>query len=193
VDGTQRLPDAALFTLAARIEGHPDNVAPAVLGGLTVAWSGPGGSFDAVRLEVDPGLRAVAFVPAQPLATRVARGLLPATVPHHDAAANAGRTALLVAALTGQVADAGWALFEGTADLLHQQYRAPAMPESAALLGRLRAHGVAAFVSGAGPTVLALLPDTGGDLDTLTEVAQPPSGWRVLPLDVDDSGATQLG
>jgi homoserine kinase len=156
-----------------------------------VAWSGADGTFAAVRLEVDPLLRAVAFVPPDPLPTRVARGLLPATVPHGDASANAGRTALLVAALTGQVAgDVDRAVFEGTADRLHQQYRAPAMPDSAALIGRLREQGIAAFVSGAGPTVLALLPRAGAN--SLAGHADVPAGWRVLPLEVDPSGATVL-
>jgi homoserine kinase len=121
----------------------------------------------------------------------VARGLLPATVPHGDAAANAGRAALLVAALTGRLpGNVDRALFEGTADRIHQEYRAPAMPESAALIGRLRDQGVAAFVSGAGPTVLVLTREPGPD--GVVEVAQPPSGWRVLPLEVDPTGATQL-
>ena len=192
--GSERLPDPALFALAARIEGHPDNVAPAVLGGLTVAWSGAQGAFDAVRLEVEDGLRAVAFVPPDPLATEVARGLLPATVPHGDASANAGRSALLVAALTGRVSgDVDRAVLQGTADRLHQQYRAPAMPESAALVARLREHGLAAFVSGAGPTVLVLLRDEAEDRAAqVAEVARPPAGWRVLTLDVDRTGATTL-
>ena len=206
-DGAHRLPDEALLALAARIEGHPDNVAPAVLGGLTVAWSQPGPPvFQAARLEPVAGLRAVAFVPPDPLETHVARGLLPATVPHGDAAHNAGRTALLVAALTGQVEPGAGrvtveqALLAGTADRLHQDQRAPAMPASAALVARLRAHGVAAFVSGAGPTVLALLPATAADerapsaqLEQLTQLAEVPGGWRVLPLEVDRRGARVVG
>jgi homoserine kinase len=199
VEGPERLPDPDLFALAARIEGHPDNVAPAVFGGLTVAWSDP--AFRAVRLEVDPAMRAVAFVPPDPLATTVARGLLPATVPHADASANAGRAALLVAALTGQVSSE--ALLEGTADRLHQQYRAPAMPASAALVSRLRSSGVAAFISGAGPTVLALVRAPASLLElsetadlaaiaAIAELAGPLPGWRVLPLEVDRSGVTLL-
>ena len=201
--GRKRLPDQDLFALAARIEGHPDNVAPAVLGGLTVAWSEPaadsGPAFEAVRLEVDPALRAVAFVPPDPVETAVARGLLPATVPHGAAASNAGRAALLVAGLTGQVSSQiDRALLAGTVDRLHQQYRAPAMPESVALVARLRSGGVAAFISGAGPTVLALMR-TSAPVDavdpgvgSLVGLAEPPPGWRVLPLEVDRAGATPL-
>ncbi|CAA9324583.1 MAG: Homoserine kinase [uncultured Nocardioidaceae bacterium] len=197
-DGDERLPDPALLALAARIEGHPDNVAPAVLGGLTVAWSPGDGPSRAARLEPDPALRVVAFVPPDPLPTRVARGLLPATVPHADASANAGRAALLVAALagrlTGQLSGGlEQAVLDGTEDRLHQQYRAPAMPDSAALLSRLRAAGTAAAISGAGPTVVALLPGAAGhDVASLVEVARPPVGWRVLPLEVDPDGVTLL-
>jgi homoserine kinase len=194
VGAEERLPDPALVALAGRLEGHPDNVAPAVLGGLTVAWSAGNGSFEAVRLEVDTGLSAVAFVPPEPLSTRVARGLLPAAVPHGDASANTGRTALLVAALTGQLSSgAAEALLAGTEDRLHQQYRAPAMPDSAALVARLRSHGVAAFISGAGPTVLALLPGPArAPVDALVGLVPPPAGWRVLPLEVDRTGATSV-
>ena len=192
VGGAARLPDAELLALAARIEGHPDNVAPAVLGSLTVAWSGVDGSSDAVRLEVLPGLGAVAFVPPDPVETQVARGLLPATVPHRDASVNAGRAALLVAALTGQVSgDVDQALLAGTEDRVHQQYRAPAMPDSAALVDRLRAREVAAFVSGAGPTVLALV--AAEDVGAVVDLAAVPEGWRALPLAVDPDGATLLG
>ena len=197
VGGAELLPDDALVALAARIEGHPDNVAPAVLGGLTVAWSEPDATFEAVRLSVASGLRAVAIVPPDPLETAVARGLLPSDVPHADASFNAGRAALLVAALTGQVAGAR-ALLAGTADRLHQDYRAPAMPESAALVERLRSAGVPAFISGAGPTVLALqTPDPlsgapGPAEEALVSLARPPEGWRVLPLEVDPTGVTLL-
>jgi homoserine kinase len=201
VDGASRMSDTALLALAARIEGHPDNVAPAVLGGLTVAWSSGGGSSgggsSAVRLEVGLPLAAVAFVPPDPLSTEVARGLLPASVLHPDAAANAGRASLLVATLTGQVAvpagDTERLLLEATEDRLHQQYRAPAMPDSAAVLERLRSAGVAAFVSGAGPTVLALVPAAGSrTVDEVVSRAAAPDGWRALPLEVDRSGATVL-
>ena len=200
-DGARLLPDHELFALAAQLEGHPDNVAPAVLGGLTVAWAEPdggGSAFEAVRLEPDRTLRAVAFVPPDPLETAVARGLLPASVPHADASFNAARSALLVAALTGQVTG-DRALLTGTADRLHQDYRAPAMPESAALVQRLREHGIAAFVSGAGPTVLALLSgsdrlgDPPGSADEgLAALARPPAGWQVLALEVDRTGVTPL-
>ena len=84
--------------------------------------------------------------------TTAARRVLPQTVPHADAAANAGRAALLVAALTR----APDLLFDATQDLLHEPYRAPLMPATADLMSRLRGAGIAAVLSGAGPSVLAL-------------------------------------
>ncbi|MEV3922395.1 homoserine kinase [Actinomadura coerulea] len=175
------LDDAGALRLATEIEGHPDNVAPCLSGGLTVAWTTPAGP-RSVRLESQV-TRVVAFVPEQRLATERARGLLPETVPHGDAAANAGRAALLVAALTGGL-DAG-VLLDATEDRLHQDYRAPAMLESAALVARLRDAGVPAVISGAGPTVLAFT--TASHADSIGgEVGK---GWHEHPLDVATRGA----
>src|SRR5262245_38555872 len=162
-DGPARLDDAGALRLAAEIEGHPDNVAACLLGGFTIAWPEPGGA-RAVRLEPSPAVRPVIFVPAERGLTAHARAALPATVPHADAAFGAGRAALLVHALTAEPA----LLHAATEDRLHQPYRAAGMPATAALVATLRAAGVAATVSGAGPSVLALLvagavpPDTPG-------------------------------
>ncbi len=176
-----RLDDDTALRLATEIEGHPDNVAPCLAGGLTVAWTTPDGP-RLVRLESQVK-QVVAYVPEHRLATERARGLLPETVPHGDAAANAGRAALLVAALTGGLgADV---LLDATEDRLHQDYRAPAMPESAALVGRLRAAGVPAVISGAGPTVLAFT--SAGQLDSM--VGEVGNGWHEHPLDVATRGA----
>ncbi|AXO36442.1 homoserine kinase [Micromonospora sp. B006] len=175
-DGQQRMDDDAALRLAAELEGHPDNVAPCLLGGFTIAWTEPGGA-RAVSLPVAPAVRPTVFVPAERGLTSVARAALPATVPHADAALNAGRAALLVHALTADPA----LLLPATVDRLHQEQRAPGMPATAALVGALRASGVAAVVSGAGPTVLAL--------------SQVPVGfeagtdWRRWELPIDVSGA----
>jgi homoserine kinase len=182
-DGRRLLSDDALFALAADIEGHPDNVAPAVYGGFTIAYAADG-DFRAVRLEVTSPLTYVVFIPEQPLATRAARGLLPSTVPHAEAARNAGRAALLVTALTGRPDQ----LFPATEDWLHQPYRAPAMAGSSALVGRLRAAGHAAVISGAGPTVLAIVPVE----STAAVIAMAPDRWRVHELHVDPDGAREL-
>ncbi|MFC4913230.1 homoserine kinase [Actinomadura gamaensis] len=171
------LDDAEALKLATEIEGHPDNVAPCLLGGLTIAWDDR-----AVRLDLER--EVVAFVPEARLATARARGLLPETVPHGDAAANAGRAALLVAALTRGLDDA--TLLAATEDRLHQAYRAPAMPESAELIRKLRERGVPAVVSGAGPTVLAFTSASRIDSNAL-EVG---NGWHVHPLSVAPLGAS---
>jgi homoserine kinase len=179
--GSLLIDDDALFSLAADIEGHPDNVAPAFYGGFTVAYA-VGGRFRAALAAVDPRVAAVAFVPPDPVRTAVARGLLPEAVSHDDAAANAGRAALLVAAL-GQRPEL---LLDATEDRLHQHYREPAMPATLALVRSLRADGHAAFVSGAGPTVLVLT-----DRSSQPTVARrAPEGWAVHLLAVGTPGAS---
>ncbi|GAA1850338.1 homoserine kinase [Actinomadura bangladeshensis] len=173
--------DDAALRLATGIEGHPDNVAPCLAGGLTVAWTAPGGA-RLVRLESQV-VQVTALVPEQRLATERARSVLPATVPHGDAAANAGRAALLIAALTGGLAED--VLLDATEDRLHQDYRAPAMPDSAALVKTLRDAGVPAVISGAGPTVLAFTNASRVD-SVVPEVGK---GWHIHPLDVATRGA----
>lgn len=178
--GALLLDDAGLLDLAAELEGHADNVAPALLGGLTVAFRTDTG-YAATRLAVDPRVAAVLMVPQHEVATRTARGLLPDVVPHADAAANAGRAALLVAALTGRPE----LLMPATEDWLHQEYRRDAFPETLDLVARLRANGIPATVSGAGPSVLALVD--AADLPDLSD--ETPDGWATWPLVVDPDGA----
>ncbi|MCL2583301.1 MAG: homoserine kinase [Streptosporangiales bacterium] len=144
-------PDDAL-PLASGLEGHPDNVAPCLYGGLTVAWLA-GESARAVRVEPLETIKPVLLIPDSPVSTEVARGLLPEKVTHADAAANAGRAALLIAALTARPG----VLLDATEDRLHQDYRQPAMPATIDLVRRLREAEVPAVVSGAGPSVLCFL------------------------------------
>jgi homoserine kinase len=181
--GAEVLPDADVLALACDIEGHPDNVAPCLLGGFTVAWVS--GSARAVRRDLDPAIVPVVLVPPFTASTELARGLLPPTVSHVDAAFAAGRAALLVAALTGTPQ----ALLDATEDRLHQSYRAPAMPESARLLAQLRAAGHPAVISGAGPTVLVLAR---GEVEAEAILAQVPGGWAGQVLPVDTGGARVL-
>jgi homoserine kinase len=187
-----------VLPLANVLEGHPDNVAPCLFGGLTIAWVAAGTvvggtaglpAARAVRLDPHPEVRPVAFIAREPVSTKVARGLLPASVSHADAASNAGRAALLVAALTARPD----ALFDGTADKLHQDYRAPVMPHSHDLLTRLRAAGVPAVVSGAGPSVLAFLTENPAQdvlkrLDSIA--AETGIDWHISPLVVERQGAS---
>jgi homoserine kinase len=159
-----------LFRLAAKLEGHPDNVAAAAFGGFTIAWTEPTGP-QAVRLDVQ--VPVTVLVPPSPVSTELARRLLPTDVPHADAAANAGRAALVVAALQGRPE----LLMAATEDALHQSYRAEAMPESFEFVQELRSSDIPAVISGAGPTVLAF----GRGIPV-------PDGWVAHDLDVDQEG-----
>ncbi|WP_028047492.1 homoserine kinase [Cellulomonas sp. URHE0023] len=194
----EALSDDVVIDLAGSIEGHPDNAAPAVLGGATLAWHDDTG-FRAIPLAVDPRVAPIAIVPSTHLSTKAARGVLPATVPHADGAFQAGRSALLVEAL-GRRPDL---LLTATEDRLHQEYRRSVMRDSLALVDALRSRGVAAVVSGAGPTVLVLARSVGGPGEVAGTDADEAiadafggvmGGWRVLPLAVDRRGATvELG
>ena len=179
--GSLVLDDDALFRMAADLEGHPDNVAPALFGGFTISGR-EDGEFFTVRAAVDSRVTTVVFVPPTPVATEIARGLLPDVVPHAEAAANSGRTALLVAALGGRPE----LLLAATRDHLHQSYRAPAMPGTLDLVGTLRADGVPAVVSGAGPTVLAFADTDAGSVEVL--LARCPDGWTARHLPVEPRG-----
>ena len=180
-DGDRMFDDAALLVLATELEGHPDNVAACLLGGLTVAWQEADGA-RAVSMRPVDTLRPVALVPDTRSSTVTARGALPDTVPHADAAWNAGRAALLVHALTRDPR----LLLSATGDRLHQPYRAPGIPASAQLVHGLRLDRIPAVVSGAGPTVLAF-PEPGVDLSRHIG-----PGWKVLQLTVDNRGAVLL-
>lgn len=182
--GEAKLDDTAMLELATEIEGHPDNVAACLLGGFTLAWT-DGGVARAIRLAPADSIVPVVFVPAKPLLTETARGLLPDSVPHVDAAFNAGRSALLVEALTRRPE----LLLPATEDRLHQDYRAPAMTESVELVNRLRADGVPAVISGAGPTVLAL-PEGAAAAEKVARLAG--ADWTANMLELDTSGASVL-
>ncbi|MFW7413608.1 homoserine kinase [Demequina sp. SO4-18] len=151
-------PDAlspeVVLDLATRFEGHPDNAAPAILGGATVAWQDDEGAH-ASPLVMATGIETAVLIPDSVLPTTQARSVLPAQVPHADAAFNVGRAALLVNALAGRPED----LFAATEDRLHQGYRAEVMAAAPAMIDHLRAQGIAAVVSGAGPSVLVLGTD----------------------------------
>jgi homoserine kinase len=191
-----KLPDETVLALASDIERHADNVAACLSGGLTIAWDGPDGP-RMLRLEPLPGVTPVVCVAPAPVRTDVARGLLPELIPHRDAAANAGRSALLVAALTQPGAGPG-VLLDATQDWLHQDHRASAMSHTHALVRDLRAAGLPAVVSGAGPSVLAFLPARDGpdyhrDLDSLGSIVRETGiEWHISSLDVERQGAHVL-
>jgi homoserine kinase len=178
-------PDAweanVLVKVAAGMEGHADNVAPCVYGGAVVAAGGK-----VLPLGVPEGIAAVVCVAPSALATEAARKLLPGTVPLADAAATAGRAALLAAALvTGDDS----MLFAATEDVLHQPARFELMPDSGRLVGALRREGIAAFLAGAGPSVAALAPIAELGAATVAARQLAPEGWDVREAAVDGSGA----
>ncbi|GAA5229468.1 homoserine kinase [Arthrobacter cryoconiti] len=194
VEARDRQDTQWVFQLASEIEGHPDNVAPAIFGAVAISWR-EGRTYSSTKVTPSQAVIPVVAVPDFEVKTELARGLLPASVPHADAAANSGRTALLIHALK----DAPQLLTAGTRDYLHQDYRAQAMPESSALIAQLRAGGHAAFISGAGPTVMTLA-NGGAEADEVVEFITkygaagddqrtPGVSWRVVRLSVDHEGA----
>jgi homoserine kinase len=164
--------DADVLALGTELEGHPDNVAAALHGGVVIAG---GGRVD--RLQAPPGLEAVLVVPREPVRTQAARAALPGSVPLADAAANVAAVARLTLGLaTGDLE----LIAAGLADRLHQPYRASLYPRSAALLERARELGaLGATISGAGPTVLiwTMVDTTGPVLQALSRVA---AGWATV-------------
>ena len=177
-----RASEDELLQMANAIEGHPDNVAACLLGAMTIAWLEDDGKANSVSMNVHPDVSPVLGIPETELDTHKARGLIPESIPHVDAAFNAGRSALLVAAMIG---DPDF-LLEATEDKLHQPFRAQSYSESMALVEQLRAAEIAACISGAGPTVIAL--------STVEQVAQAieiiaKSGFTAAPVAVSDQGA----
>ncbi|GAB3617820.1 homoserine kinase [Okibacterium endophyticum] len=186
LDGVVGIDGPTMLKLATALEGHPDNVAPSLFGGLTIAWTTPQGPAHK-KLNVHRGVSPLVFVPENTLSTKLARSLHPENVPHEDAVFNVSRSALLIAALT----QSPELLHAATEDKLHQSYRASAMPQTHALVTLLREHGFAAVVSGAGPSVLVLADGPGQRLAAADLVAEhTTSPWQPLMLAVDFKGAT---
>jgi homoserine kinase len=183
-----RLPDAELLALACELEGHPDNVAPCLHGGATVAWL-EAGRPRRRAVPLHPDLVALALVAPEPMPTVEARRLLPESVPFRIAAHSAGRAALLPLALAGDAE----LLLPATEDLLHQPQRLARTPVAARLLELLRGRGQAAFVSGAGPSLLVLCERqaAAGALADAGEALQAAGAerWRVRQLELARHGA----
>ena len=188
LDGIVEISSDAVFALATELEGHPDNVAPALFGGLTIAWRTDAGP-QAKKLMVHRGVAPLVLVPQQRLSTKVARSLQPRSVPHEDAIFNVSRSALLIAALI----QSPELLLAATEDKLHQSYRAKAMPETDVLIRLLRQAGYPAVVSGAGPSILVLCSDPGQRGAAAELVARnAATPWQALMLAVDVKGATVM-
>ncbi|GAA2030360.1 homoserine kinase [Yaniella flava] len=185
--------DEDLLQWASEAEGHPDNVAPAVYGGLTLSWNehrATGDIYRAIHLAPHPDITPVVAIPAKPLSTAAARTLLPSTVPYSEAVINASRAALLAPAMT----QTPRLMFAATQDWLHQQYRQPSMPETLKYIDALRAEGHAAVVSGAGPTLCVFATDTTEVAAVQTKLSQRAAKssqhWDVRILPVATQGAT---
>ncbi len=182
-----RVEPAALLPLATELEGHGDNAAAALLGGLAVAWRDERG-VRARSLPVAGSLRAVVFVPGRASSTRAARAVLPGQVSRADAVYNIARAALLVDALReGRGAD----LRAAMADRLHQPYRLPALPHAPLLESAVAAGAHGAALSGAGSSLLALcdaaaVPAVAAALAARAVALDVPG--EVLPLDIDRRG-----
>ncbi len=188
LEGEVELDADTLLALATEMEGHPDNVAPALFGGLTIAWVEPTGP-QHKKLIVHRGVSTLVLVPEHTMSTSLARSLQPESVPHEDAAFNVSRSALLVAALVQSPEH----LLAATEDKLHQNYRAAAMPETDRLVRLLRQHGYAAVVSGAGPSILVLGSGPAQRLAAADLVARhAETRWEPLMLAVDFKGATVI-
>ncbi|MFM9141532.1 MAG: homoserine kinase [Actinomycetota bacterium] len=186
LSGNSLMSDEDLIALATDLEGHPDNVAAAALGGATISWMEdrvgvPTGC--AARFSVDASIRALLLVPNSQLSTGKARKLLPENISHQDATKNTGRAALLVHALSVRPD----LLFAATEDFLHQKYRREAMPKSVDLVNKLRGAGVAAVISGAGPSVLVLHNSSAAEHDDIIRSAG--DSFRPIDVEISPSGA----
>ena len=194
-----------IFEYAAQLEGHPDNVAPAVYGGMTVSWTHQGAGtaqldgtasaalYRTVNYLVGPDITASVFIPDFELSTSKAREALPTVVPFADAVFNVSRAALLIGAMNPAVLtsprDPNELLMEATEDKLHQAYRGPLMEPSARLITLMRANGFAAMVSGAGPCVLVLHNgDANSAIDDVAHEQLESGHWKVLHLATDTQG-----
>lgn len=185
LEGTVEVGDEDVLRFATELEGHPDNVAPSIFGGLTIAWVDETGPRHK-RLAVHRGVSVLEAVPQERMSTSLARSLQPTDVPHADAVFNVSRSALLVAALV----QSPELLLAATEDRLHQTYRAAAMPASSELIKALRAEGHAAVVSGAGPSVLVLSSDPAQRLAAADVVRRADGAWEPMLLAVDIKGGT---
>jgi homoserine kinase len=189
LNGEDHMSDIQLLSLATDMEGHPDNVSAALFGGATISWfevEKHKSSAHCIHLNVDSRIQAMAYIPSKALATSKARKMLPESIPFADAVRNTTNAAVMSHALTTRPD----LLFVATEDFLHQTYRAEAMPDSYALVQKLRAAGVAAFISGAGPTVLALHTADQREIEELKLAGG--KAFEATPLEIASRGAVLL-
>lgn len=185
------LDDARVVQLSSAFEGHPDNAAASVLGNAVVSWTEipvdgrTEPQFKAVTINVDSRIKVTALVPDFHASTEAVRRVLPSDVTHLDARFNVSRCAVMTVALQHHPE----LLWEGTRDRLHQPYRADVLPVTAEWVNRLRNRGYAAYLSGAGPTIMVLHTEP-VDEAVLNDARE--AGLRVLSLDVADAVSVKV-
>ena len=183
--GNERMSHEDMLNIANEMEGHPDNVSAAIYGSANIAWQENQRGHvvaQSLNIQVDPRIGVLAFVPSTELSTSKARKMLPESIPHQDAVRNSINTAVLVQALQHRPD----LLLTATEDYLHQSYRKDGMPNSLALMTKFRKAGVAAFISGAGPTVLVL--HTGGESEAAELAHAAGDKFQMIPLGVSRAG-----
>lgn len=187
--GNERMSLEDMLNIANEMEGHPDNVSAAIYGSANLAWQESQHGHvvaQSINFEVDPRIGVLAFIPATELSTSKARKMLPESIPHTDAVKNSSNVAVLVHALQHRPD----LLLGATEDYLHQFYRKDAMPNSFTLMTKLRKAGVAAFISGAGPTVLVL--HTGGNLEAAELERAAGERFNMIALGISRAGVSVI-
>ncbi len=187
---SRTVPQTEMVELATSLEGHPDNIMPALLGGLIVCYRGQDGELKSFRLEPSSRLVPILAVPAEGFPTEEARKALPADVAFADAQFTASRAALLVAAMS---AGAGSEILaEAMNDRLHEPHRLKLMPETAAVHSELRDSGLAVALAGAGPSLLIVVPrpESATRSEQVRRICRERrAGWRVFVSEWEPEGA----
>ena len=187
--GNERMSNEDMLNIANEMVGHPDNFSAAIFGSENLAWQESQRGHvvaQALNFEVDPRIGALAFVPSTEFSTSKARKMLPESIPHSDAVKNSSNVAVLVQALQSRPD----LLLGATEDYLHQSYRKDAMPNSYALMTKLRKAGVAAFISGAGPAVMVL--HTGGDSEAAELERAAGEKFQMISLGISRTGVSLI-
>jgi homoserine kinase len=186
------VPQTEMVQLSTELEGHSDNVMPALLGGLVVCYrAGGAGELKALRLDPSERLVPIIAVPAESFSTAEARKALPEDVSFADAQFTASRAALLVAAMT--TGSGSEILAEAMNDRLHEPHRLKLMPETAGVHEELRAAGLAVALAGAGPSLLVVVPkpEAATRAEQVRRVCRERrAGWRVFVSEWEPQGAS---
>lgn len=180
-----------ILNIATQLEGHPDNVAPAIYGGLMISVMDEDGIVTN-RLELSDDLRFIALVPEFQLSTAEARAVLPREIPLKDAVYNAGRVSILISALATGRDDL---IFQGLKDRIHQPYRGVLIPDFDRIIEISRKFGaLGSYLSGAGSTIMCIVKgDPGRFLSDMEKyLSRLPNNWRAIPLQPDYEGAVEL-